>query len=178
MRESEIQRKFLKRCNELKIYAFKIIASSKRGVADVCVIHRGKVYFVEFKRKGQSQTELQKNFEIICKFNNVEYLVVNDVDKFNWCIFLNEGRNYSFNKITINYGRIIEAHGFSQLQSEKHRCEHPRHVFLRKDRKFKYNINEMFSVKWEIEDSPNLFISHPLPRIICKHCCEHELKQK
>jgi hypothetical protein len=94
MRESEIQRKFLKRCNELKIYAFKIIAASKRGVADVCIIHCGKVYFIEFKRKGQSQTEPQKKFEIICKFNNVEYIVVNDVDKFDWEIFLNEARNY------------------------------------------------------------------------------------
>jgi len=89
MIESEIQRKFLKRCNELKIYAFKIIASSKRGVSDVCVIHCGKVYFIEFKRKGQSQTELQKQFEIICKLNNVEYIVVKDVDKFDWGIFLN-----------------------------------------------------------------------------------------
>ena len=86
MRESEIQRKFLKRCNELKIYAFKIIAASKRGVADVCVIH-GKVHFIELKRKGQSQTELQKQFEKICKLNNIEYLVVNDVDKFDWGMF-------------------------------------------------------------------------------------------
>jgi hypothetical protein len=62
------------------------------------------------------------------------------------------------------------------------RCDHPKHTFLRKDRKFRYNIEEMYVQKWkcEVEDVLNAPISSLIPAppmIICKHCYEHEIKK-
>jgi len=54
------------------------------------------------------------------------------------------------------------------------RCDHPKHTFLRKDRKFKYNIEEMYVQKWkcEVKDVLNapIYSLLPLPPlIICEY---------
>jgi len=74
MKEQEIQSYFMRRCRENGIYAVKIVAASKRGVADVMVIHNG-VYFIEFKTYNGRQSNAQKIFQDICINNGVKYLI-------------------------------------------------------------------------------------------------------
>jgi hypothetical protein len=84
-----------------------------------------------------------------------------------------------FNESGISF---INDEGKRVKPPEKFRCEHPKHVFLRKDRKFKYNINEMYVLRWKIsieniENAPiSSFIPVP-PMIICKYCYEYEMKE-
>jgi len=64
-----------------------------------------------------------------------------------------------------------------------YRCQHPKHIILRKDRRFKYNINEMYVMKWKIdvEDIENAPISSLIPApplIICKHCYKYEIENQ
>jgi hypothetical protein len=83
MRESEIQSYFMRKCRENRIFAVKLIATSKRGVADVMVIRNG-VYFIEFKTKNGKLSEAQRMFQIMCALNNVKYLLIRskeDCDK-------------------------------------------------------------------------------------------------
>jgi hypothetical protein len=61
------------------------------------------------------------------------------------------------------------------------RCDHPKHIHLRKDRKFKYPLEEMYVQKWEreIEDVTKADILSLLPvqpRIICRYCYQHEIE--
>jgi hypothetical protein len=74
-----------------------------------------------------------------------------------------------------------ESTGRKVKQPKKYRCEHPQHFILRKDRKYKYQTEEMYIQKWQIEgDILNTSISSiiPLePRIICKYCYEYEINQ-
>lgn len=75
MKEKEIQSYFMRKCRENGIYAVKLIATSKRGVADVMVIHKG-TYLIEFKTHKGRQSDAQKIFQKICEMNGVEYLII------------------------------------------------------------------------------------------------------
>jgi hypothetical protein len=62
------------------------------------------------------------------------------------------------------------------------RCEHPKHTFLRKDRRFRYNVEEMHVQKWKckVKDVLNAPISAILPvppMIICKYCYQYEIEK-
>jgi Holliday junction resolvase len=75
MKESEIQSYFMRKCRENGIYAIKLIATSKRGVADVIVVRNG-VYFVEFKSKKGKLSKSQEKFKCLCIANCVKYFVI------------------------------------------------------------------------------------------------------
>jgi|YNPBryunderm2012_1023409.scaffolds.fasta_scaffold00242_6 hypothetical protein len=80
MKEQEIQSYFMRKCRENGIYAVKLIATSKRGVADVMVIHKG-VYLIEFKTNKGRQSEAQKIFQSICEMNGVKYLIIQEKEQ-------------------------------------------------------------------------------------------------
>jgi hypothetical protein len=75
IKEQQIQSYFMRKCRENGIYAVKLVAASKRGVADVMVIHK-RVYFIEFKTNKGRQSAAQKIFQSICEMNGVKYLII------------------------------------------------------------------------------------------------------
>ena len=54
----------------------------KKGVADSFIIYNNQVIFIEFKTIKGKQSEEQKDFENICKNNNIKYYVIHSFDEF------------------------------------------------------------------------------------------------
>lgn len=52
-----------------------------KGFPDIVVMHKGKVIFLEIKKKGGYQSKEQKEFEQNCINNNIEYHVIRDVSQ-------------------------------------------------------------------------------------------------
>ncbi len=53
MRESEVERYFVRRVKEAGGLQRKFVSPGHRGVPDRIVVHRGSVYFVEMKAPGE-----------------------------------------------------------------------------------------------------------------------------
>ena len=54
----------------------------KKGVADAFIILNNKVIFIEFKTYKGKQSLEQKQFENICKENNIKYYIVRSLEQF------------------------------------------------------------------------------------------------
>lgn len=54
---------------------------SLNGVADIIVIVKGKVIFIEVKRPGGKQSPAQKEFEKLCFENNATYFVATSLEE-------------------------------------------------------------------------------------------------
>jgi len=74
-KESSIQRQLLQALASEGIFAFKVMSASVRGVADVCAMHQGKVYFIEVKTSKGRLTAHQEWFASKCRMNGVQYIV-------------------------------------------------------------------------------------------------------
>ena len=77
MRESQVQRRFLEKLDDLGIYYVRVIMASKAGCPDVIACFPGgKFVGLEFKGSGGKLSPLQKyNFEKIIKSGGVPIMV-------------------------------------------------------------------------------------------------------
>jgi hypothetical protein len=88
MTKKELHKKFLHKCKEHRIFVLKISGSTKYGFADFCVIRWGKVHFIKFRNKGKKKTPLQVAFQNYCKLNNFKYIIIDDIDNFDFSLLL------------------------------------------------------------------------------------------
>ena len=64
VKESDIEGKFVTYAKSRGCWAIQLIILNKRGFPDRTVLlPGGRVIFIEFKKKGKTQTELQKSIE-------------------------------------------------------------------------------------------------------------------
>jgi hypothetical protein len=81
MLEKDIEKKVTKYAQSLGWIPYKFVSPEKRGVPDRIFIRDGKIIFVEFKRKGNPLTSLQKHEWKILSDNKMEvYLIDNCSD--------------------------------------------------------------------------------------------------
>lgn len=59
-----------------------------KGVTDMCLITKNKIYFIEFKTEKGVQSKEQKAFEKISKTNCSEYIILKGFEEFKQ--FINE----------------------------------------------------------------------------------------
>jgi VRR-NUC domain. len=62
------------------IFAFKVMSASVRGVADVCAMYQGKVFFIEVKNDKGKLSPHQEAFASKCRMNSVQYIVCRGKD--------------------------------------------------------------------------------------------------
>lgn len=58
-KEAQIQGKILQWLESEGIFAYKVIASNKRGIPDIAVVFNGRAYFLEVKGRYGKTTEIQ-----------------------------------------------------------------------------------------------------------------------
>jgi hypothetical protein len=80
---------------------------------------------------------------------------------------------------------FYDNRGLITFPPETHRCQHSDHVNICKTKKEnKYPIEEMYVQKWDIRTDiiSDIVMSQyweiPSPIIICKECCEYEMRKK
>lgn len=91
------------------------------GVADLTVIHNGRVYQVEIKEPGKGrQSDSQKKFEAHCRQSGIHYEVVTSLDQFQTFI----------DRITpICYSNSLKGNYTDDLSNEIKHCTCDRSAF-------------------------------------------------
>ncbi len=80
--ETDIETPFVSYCKTKGCKALKLRLIGLRGFPDRSIFcPGGRVFFIEFKRKGKKQTGPQKLWQRILEELGFEYYVCNDLDK-------------------------------------------------------------------------------------------------
>lgn len=81
MLEKVIEKKVCEYAKTLGVLQFKLTSTSSVGLPDRMFINKsGKIYFIEFKRKGKKPTEMQLFIHRKLQGHNCNVFVVDDVD--------------------------------------------------------------------------------------------------
>lgn len=76
IKESDIEDDFVKFAKRNGCRAFKLIFLNRKGFPDRTVVcPGGRVFFIEFKRKGKKQSRIQKKVELVLISLGFEYHV-------------------------------------------------------------------------------------------------------
>jgi hypothetical protein len=82
MLEREIENRVVKYAKDRKFLAYKFTSPSNRSVPDRLLISpTGKIFFIEFKRKGKLPTKLQDFTIQTFKSRGVSVSIIDDCDK-------------------------------------------------------------------------------------------------
>lgn len=82
----ELRRRFFFRVNNQPIFdvtrkTFRALPKyTMKGIPDICVLHEGQVVWLEVKRAGAKQSPEQKEFQVRCEKESIEYYVVRSID--------------------------------------------------------------------------------------------------
>jgi hypothetical protein len=52
------------------------------GVADICILAKGKTIYIEFKTDKGTQRNGQKEFQSVCEHQGIPYIIVRSIDEF------------------------------------------------------------------------------------------------
>jgi hypothetical protein len=68
------------------------------GVADSCLLHEGKAYFIEFKTEIGKQSDKQKNWQAQIEADGHKYFICRSLDEFKLIVTLVYGKILRINR--------------------------------------------------------------------------------
>lgn len=86
MKESALERKVVAYCRKNALLCYKFVSPGNRGVPDRLIVAKGKVLFLELKKKGKKPSPLQEHEMMLLRGQGVSATDADSFSEARWII--------------------------------------------------------------------------------------------